>query len=182
MRRALSFLFVFALLPAGAVAARAQTDGAQMEERVLRAPMSMIANKQRAALIVNRSLSVDTRGRVHGVINEVFDLQSRATPRHDYAYELVSKRLEKYAREGGSLTLVEELDEADFVIVFKVVREVRSFAPDEPFIYGEMFIFLNKTPDEPVPALLWRSKDDTTSPEDATRELIKQLKTVRGEK
>ena len=153
-----------------------------MEERVLRAPLSVIANKQRALLIVTRSLAVDTRGRVRGVINEVFDTEARSLPRHEYAYGLASKRLEKYAGERGSLTLVEKLEEADFVIVFKVVREVRSFAPEEPFIYGEMFVFLNKTPDESEPALLWRSKDDTTSPEDAARELIKQLKLVRGEK
>lgn len=182
MRRILRVVFVFALLPACALVVRAQGDGEKMEERVLRAPLSMIANKRRAALIVNRSLSVDTRGRVHGVINEVFDAESRSAPRHDYAYELVSKRLEKYADEHQSLTIVEGLEEADFVIVFKVVREIRSFSPDEPFIYGELFVFLNKTADEPVPALLWRSKDDTASPEDATRELIKQLKSVRGEK
>ena len=170
------------LLLAGAASVSAQEDGARVEERVLGAPLSVLAGKRRAALIVNRSLSVDTRGRVRGIINEIFYDQPRMLPRHEYAYELVSKRFEKYVNDYRSLVLVEDLEEADFVIVYKVVREVRSFSPDEPFVYGEMFVFLNKSQDEPEPALLWRTKDDQTSPEDASKEFIKQLKTLRGER
>jgi hypothetical protein len=160
---------------------RAQEDG-RMEERVVSAPLAVIAGKKRAALIVSRSLSVDMRGKVRGIISEVFDKDSPANPRHDYAYELASRRLQKYVDEYGSLTLVESVEEADFVIVFKVIREVKSFSPEEPFVYGEMFVFLNRSVEEPVPPLLWKTKDDHETPEDAVKEFVRQLKAVRGER
>ena len=174
-RVALVFALLFVCMP------HAQEDG-RMEERVVSAPLAVIAGKRRVALIVNRSLSIDMRGKIHGIISEVFDRESPAHPRHDYAHELVSRRLQKYVDEYQSLTLVESVEEADFVIVFKVVREVKSFSPEEPFVYGEMFVFLNRSIEEPVPPLLWKTKDDHETPEDAVKEFVKQLKAVRGER
>ena len=152
------------------------------EQGIPRAPFSELRDARRVLLLVNRMLAVDTAGTPRAVYDETFLRPSRMPPRYDYAYALVERQLEKYRAQGGRLLGVEAVEEAELVVVYKVITQMRSFSRDRPFIYGEMFVFLNRTQDEPEPALLWRTKDDQTSPEDATKEFIKQLKTLRGER
>ena len=180
-RAALLLLALLLLLPTAGAPARVSAQAGDGEDEVPRGELSEIRDKRRALLVVSRSLSVDTRGPARAVMAEVFE-GARPAPRHDYAYDLVSKRIEKYARQYGGLTAVESVEEADFVIVYKVVTEHRSFSPDEPFVFGEMFVFLNRTPERPQPVLLWRTKSDHAAPGDAVSDFIKSLKAVRGEK
>lgn len=180
-RRAFAAALLSALVLCAAAGGSAQSTPDD-EAGVARGELSEIRDKRRALLIVNRSYSVDTRGPLRSVVEEVFDRQGRVALRHEYAHGLVSRRLERYEREGGGLKLVETLEEADFVIVYKVVALHRSFSEDEPFVYGEMFVFLNPTPERPQPALLWRTKGDHNSPGEAAGDFIKSLKAVRGEK
>ncbi len=170
-----------AFLPSEAPLAHAgaQVDGEDSD--ILRGTISEIRDKRRALLVVIRSMSVDTRGPLRAVFEEVFE-GSRPAPRHKLTHDLIAKRLERYTRDYGSLSTVESMDEADFVIVFKVVSLTRSFSPEEPFIRGEMFVILNRTPERPQPVLVWRSKGDQTSPDDAVGDFIKSLKAVRGER
>ena len=176
-----ALLFV-ALVLCAAARAPAQTADDDGEGGVERGELSEIRDKRRALLVVSRSYSVDTRGPLRSVVEEVFEKPTRAVLRHEYAYGLVSRRLERYEREYGGLEIVEALEEADFVIVYKVVAIHRSFSEDEPFVYGEMFVFLNRTPGRPQPSLLWRSKGDHVSPGEAVGEFVKSLKAVRGQK
>jgi hypothetical protein len=175
-----ALLFALLLLPPG-MPARVSAQAGDGEDEVPRGELAELRDKRRALLVVSRSLSVDTRGPVRAVVSEVFE-GMRPAPRHEYAYDLVSKRIEKYAREYRGLTAVESVEEADFVIVYKVVTEHRSFSPDEPFIFGEMFVFLNRAPERPQPVLLWRTKSDHAAPGDAASDFIKSLKAMRGEK
>lgn len=177
--------FALLLLPlACAHGARAQDEerAAGAYDDTPRAPLSELRDKRRTLLVVTRSLAVDTRGALRVVLDEIFATPPRALPRHDYAFQLVSRKLEKYTAAGRGVTPVETVGEAEFVIVFKVLKEVRSFAPDEPFVYGEMFVIIKGTPERPEPALVWRTKSDHATPEDAVKEFVKQLKAVRGEK
>ena len=167
-------------LAAGAPAARAQVPADDDSERILRGQISDIKGMRRALLVVSRSLAVDIRGQTHAVFKEVFG--GRGPGRHKYAYDLIAKRLERYAQESRALQAVETLPEAEFIIVYKVVSQVRSFDPDEPFVFGTMYVILNKTPERPRPTLVWRTRGDRTSPDDAARDLIKALKDARGEK
>jgi len=162
---------------AGAAAQSAADDG-----EVPRGELSEIRDRRRALVVVSRSYSVDTRGPLRGVFEEVFEKPARAVLRHEYAYELVARRLERYEREYGGLEIVETLEEADFVIVYKVVALHRSFSEDEPFVYGELFVFLNRAPERPQPALLWRTKGDHVPPGEAVGAFLKSLKAVRGQK
>ena len=176
VRTAAHLVLLALLLCAAAPPARAQED----KDFIPRAEVSEIKDMRRVLLIASRSLAVDIRGQVRRVFDEVFE--GRAQARHKYAYEVISRRLEKFAREGRGLSAVETAEEAEFIIVFKVVTEHRSFVPDEPFVFGAMYVFLNKTPERPQPALVWRTKGDRQTPDDATREFIKALKDARGEK
>ncbi|HEX7174255.1 MAG TPA: hypothetical protein VF240_03070 [Pyrinomonadaceae bacterium] len=180
-RNAFAAALLCALVLCAAAGAPAQSTLNDDEAGVPRGELSEIRDKRRALLIVNRSYSVDTRGPLRGVVEEVFDKEGRVALRHEYAHDLVSRRLERYEREGG-LKIVETLEEADFVIVYKVVALHRSFSEDEPFVYGEMFVFLNRTPERPQPVLLWRTKGDHTTPGEAAGDFLKSLKAVRGEK
>lgn len=173
----------FALLVICATHAPAQDGDEKLKETVVSAPLSLIADKRRVALVVSRSLSIDTRGKVRGVIHEVFDQASPSPLRHEYGHKLIARRLEKYASAGGGLTLVEDLKEADFVIVYKIVKQVSSYSMEEPFLYGEMFVFLNSMiAEDAVPPLLWRTKNDRRTPDDAAKDFIKELMAVRGER
>lgn len=180
---AAALLCALALCAAAAARVPAQSltpdDG---ESGVARGELSEIRDKRRALLIVNRSYAVDTRGALRSVVEEVFEKPGRVALRQEYAHDLVARKLERYERERGGLKLVETLEEADFVIVYKVVALHRSFSEDEPFVYGEMFVFLNPTPERPQPVLLWRTKGDHTSPGEAVGDFLKSLKAVRGEK
>ena len=175
--RAALLFCALALCAAAAAAQSAADDG-----EVPRGELSEIRDRRRALLVVSRSYSVDTRGPLRGVFEEVFEKPARAVLRHEYAYELVARKLERYEREHGGLEIVETLEEADFVIVYKVVTLHRSFSEDEPFVYGEMFVFLNRAPERPQPALLWRTKGDHVPPGEAVGDFLKSLKAVRGQK
>ena len=179
---AAALLCALALCAAAAARVPAQSTPDDGESGVLRGELSEIRDKRRALLIVNRSYAVDTRGSLRSVVEEVFAKPGRIGLRQEYAHDLVARKLERYEREHGGLQLVETLEEADFVIVYKVVALHRSFSEDEPFVYGEMFVFLNRTPGRPQPALLWRSKGDHVSPGEAVGEFVKSLKAVRGQK
>ena len=97
-RNAVKAALLFALLLPGVVTAPARAQGGDGEEEIPRGELSEIRDRRRALLVVSRSLSVDTRGPLRAVVNEVFG-NERTLPRHDYAYDLVSKKIEKYARE-----------------------------------------------------------------------------------
>lgn len=184
MRRVVHAALAVALLLALTPPAPARQDSQPRddEEGVLRAPLSELRDARRTLLVVSRMFAVDTRGPVRSVIDELFGDPPRTQPRHQYAYDLVAKRLDKYAAETRGLSVVETAEEAELIIVYKVVRQMRSFSKDEPFVYGEMFVFLNRGPGEREPALVWRTKDDDASPEAAVKEFVKQLKAMRGEK
>jgi hypothetical protein len=186
-RHALKALLLLSLLPVCAPRAPAQDDGGGRDDddagtRIVRGELSEIRDKSRVLLIVSRSLLIDIRGTLHGVLEEVFSDSPRPAPRHQYAYDQIAKKFERYARDRGALTTVETMEEAEFVIVYKAIAEHRSFAPDEPFVYGEMFVFLKSGPERPQPVLLWRTKDDHANPSDAAGDFLKALKAVRGER
>lgn len=176
----LALLLALLGAPAAFAQGRSVADEGGADERILRGQISDIKGMRRALLIVTRSLAVDIRGQTRGVFEEVFG--GRSPARHKYAYGLIAKRLERYAQESRSLQAVESLDEAEFIIVYKVVTETPSFDPEEPFVHGTMYVILNKTAGRPRPVLVWRTRGDRTTPDDAAREFIKALKDARGEK
>lgn len=184
-RHALKSLLLLALLAPCAPHARAQEEGGDddgLGTPIVRGEMSELRDKRRVLLIASRSLLVDIRGTLRAVLDEVFDASPRPAPRHQYAYDQIVKKFDRYARDYQALTVVETMEEADFVVVYKAIAEHRSFAPDEPFVYGEMFVFLKTDAERPQPVLLWRTKGDHVAPGDAAGDFIKALKATRGER
>ena len=136
-----------------------------------------IKDKRRMLLMASRSYVIDSRGSARSVLNEIYKIeQSAHPPRHVAAINIIAKQLNKYIRKYHSMRSVERVVEADFIIVFKVVRDQRFF------IEGEMFVIKNPTREDPHPRIVWQTKNDRASPEGAVKAFIKGLKIVRGEK
>jgi hypothetical protein len=176
---ALLLLLTLTVSPCGLRAAAQDGDDGVVGVSIARGELAEIRDKRRVLLLVSRSLSVDVRGALQAVLDEVFGESPRPAPRHQYAYDQIAKKFERYGRDYRPLALVETLDEADFVVVYKAVAEHRSYSPEEPFVFGEMYVFL-KSGSQPV--LLWRTKGDRVTPGDAAGDFIKALKAVRGER
>lgn len=186
-RHALSALLLFVLVSPCVLRAAAQDGGGDDDDEVLgvsiaRGELSEIRDKRRVLLLVSRSLSVDVRGSLQAVLDEVFGESPRPAPRHQHAYDQIARKFERYARDYRALTPVETLEEADFVVVYKAVAERRSYSPEEPFVFGEMYVFLKTEGERPQPVLLWRTNGDRVTPGDAAGDFLKALKAVRGER
>lgn len=179
-------LLVAALLGGALVAATAQqqqpeTSNARPRE-VIYGSLSEIKNRRRALLLTNRNSLIDSRGSAHSVLSTIYQSQTTRRFGHQYAHNIIGRKLNKYIRSHRSLGAVERLADADFIIVFNVLRESPSFMPAQPYVYGEMFVVLNGSPQDPRPRIIWQTEKELTKAEDAVGMFIKQLKIVRGEK
>lgn len=163
----------------------AGASGAEDEERsddISRESFAEVREMKRVLLVATKSLTADARGPAREVLEEVFERPEGSVRRHEYAYSIIGKRLNRYIRRHRSITAVESLAEADFVIVFKVLNEQPSFIASEPHVYGEMFVILNRAPTRPRPVVVWWTKHNQTTLEDAVDDFLKDLRELRGEK
>ena len=142
--------------------------------------LAEIRDKQRVALIVLKSSVVDASGSDDRIIAEALAADPKEARRHRYPYGVIARKLNQYTRKYRSLRPAYELAEADFIIYFRLVeyrRLLNGFYP-----YGELFVILNPPAEETRPAkLLWRSRKVMYA-EDAVKDLVKELKLVRGER
>jgi hypothetical protein len=79
----------------------------------------------------------------------------------------------------GSLTAAEGLADAEYVIYFNVLEFRRVL--DTVYPYGELFVIVKGEPEQlKPPRIVWRAKKIQFAG-DVIGDLIKDLKTVRGE-
>jgi hypothetical protein len=160
---------------AAACAASAQT--------VLRGHISELRERRRVALLVSRTQTVDAREPARSALDGYRRALDGTPPRpHAAAHRGVARRVNKYIREYRSLTAVETVAEADFVIIFNVLRVRRSFVPDEPYVFGQLFVIARPTGNGAPPLIVWESEDNDGSLDDAVNDFLKALKDVRGER
>ena len=101
---------------------------------VVHGSMMDIRDKRRVLLLTSKSYVVDSRGSARSVLNEIYQNPASARPRHSPAYNIIGRQLNKYIRKYQSLSAVEHLANADFVIAFKVVRDLRFSIESELFV------------------------------------------------
>lgn len=168
---------------AGGVAAQEQPGAAEAKQyEIVHGSLVDIKSKRRALLLTNRNRLIDSRGAEHTVLSSIYDAPSGGRTRHARAHNAIGRKLNKYIRAHRSMGAVERLADADFIIVFNVLKETRSFIPQQPYIFGEMFVVLNGSPQDPRPRIVWQTKKELTRAEDAVGAFLKELKIVRGEK
>jgi hypothetical protein len=147
------------------------------------ASLSEIKDRRRAALIVSRVQTVDARDPTRAVLEGYRRALDGDPPRpHAAGHRLAARRLNKYIRSRRSLTAVETVADSDFVIFFNVVRARRSFMPDEPYVFGKLFVIAHPAREGAPPRIVWESEGEDASVEDAIGDFLKALMTARGER
>ncbi|HEX8293839.1 MAG TPA: hypothetical protein VF570_18890 [Pyrinomonadaceae bacterium] len=186
MKRTAKVLRAFlccALLAGGAGwprAAAGQRPDARAES-VPRGTPADVKGLRRVALLVSRARVVDARAPALVALEDYRRALEGDPPRqHDAAARRVADRLNKYIRKYRTSTAVESLGEADLVLVYKVTGERRSAIPDDPFVWGKLFVIA--LDGRRAPRVVWESEGDDANPEDATGDFIKALRNARGEK
>jgi hypothetical protein len=176
---------LFALCACAAISLRAQSAAAKNDHASIEhGTLEEIRDKRAMLLIVGRSFAVDARAPADVSAEDVRSAMETTRVRKTLsAYRLIAVKLNKYIRKYHSMISVETRGDADFLIVFKIMQEHRSLIDGQPFTYGKMFVVVVRGDDKGGrPRLVWQSKGEMSLAEDAAGELIKALKTVRGEK
>ena len=141
--------------------------------------LSELRDKQRALLVVFKSRVIDVNNDERAIIDDV--LKGDRAPRGRYArvYNDLAIKLNKYINKHKSMLPARNLADAEYVIFFNVVEFRRILNAIYP--YGELFVIMKGSPqDQKPPRIVWRAKKMLVAT-DAIGDLIKDLKTLRGE-
>ncbi len=180
--QALRALLCFALLiGAGLPRAAARQRPYTRDRSVPRGRLEGVQGLRRIALLVSRALVVDARDPALVALEDYRRaLDGRAPRPHDAAARRVAEKINKYIRKYRSSTAVEEIADADLVLVFKVTGQRRSAIPDDPFVWGKLFVIAIGA--DRTPRVVWESEGEAKNPEDATGDFIKAFRNARGER
>ncbi len=141
--------------------------------------LAELRDKQRALLVVFKSRVVDVNGDDRAIIDDVLKGDRMARGRYAWVYNDLAGKLNKYINKHGSMLPARNLADAEYVIFFNVVEFRRIL--NALYAYGELFVIVKGSPqDLKPPRIVWRAKKVLIST-DAIRDLIKDLKTFRGE-
>jgi len=189
MQKALRIILLLALISCGAGFSVSQEKSVESEgETPVGGSLSEIKDKQRVLLLVGRSSIIDCRDMAQSILAEAARPENKTHSGHAEAYEAIERKLNAYISKHKSLSMAEDLRSADFIIVFNVLQMRRNVTPQfgplpEPlYPFGEMFVIVNESPTHPRPRIIWKSKGELMWVKDAARDLIDELKSVRGEK
>jgi hypothetical protein len=141
--------------------------------------LSEVRDKHRALLMVFRSNVLDASDNERAIIDQVLKADPRPKGRYQWVYGLLAKKLNAYIRKYRSLTAAEDLSDADYVIYFNLIEYRRILNTSYPF--GELFVIVKGSPETKTsPRVVWKAKKILWAG-DAIGNLIKELKTLRGE-
>ena len=170
--KATTLALLFLLLCFSTAAQSPAIEGNSLEE---------VRDKRAALLVVfkSRVLNVDVSDRERGIIDDVLKADPEPKGRYRWVYTQLAKKLNKYINKYNSLSPAKTLSEADYVIFFNVVEFRRIL--DTAYPYGELFVIVKGSPEKlKPPHVVWRARKVLIA-EDAINDLIKDLKTLRGE-
>ncbi len=135
--------------------------------------LAELKNRRRVLLLVRRGGVVDLRGGTESLLKEAYAAGSLNYPR---VYNMLAHQLNRYMNKYHSITAVGSAPEAEFIVFFSLLEYRRVFGRVYP--YGELFVILN---DGKRPRVVWKTRKSPLWAEDAVKDLIRDLKTVRGE-
>jgi len=138
-----------------------------------------VRDKHRALLLVFRSSVLDASDNERAIIDQVLKADPRPRGRNQWVYGQLAKKLNAYIRKYQSLTAATDLGDADYVIYFNLIEYRRILNTVYP--YGELFVIVKGSPETKTPPrVVWKAKKILWAG-DAIGNLIKELRTLRGE-
>ena len=141
--------------------------------------LAEVRDKRNVLLVVFKSRVIDVDDRERGIIEDVLKADPEPKGRYRWVYSQLAAKLNKYMRKYRSLSAAKELSEADYVIFFNVVEFRRILNTIYP--YGELFVIVKGSPETLTPPrVVWKARKVLFA-EDAINDLIKDLKSLRGE-
>jgi len=141
--------------------------------------LSELRDKRRALLVVFKSRVINVNNDDRPIIDDVLKGDRTARGRYAWVYNDLSNKLNKYINKHGSMLPARNLADAEYVIFFNVVEFRRIL--NALYAYGELFVIVKGSPkDLKPPRIIWRAKKVLIAT-DAIGDLIKDLKTLRGE-
>ena len=141
--------------------------------------LAEVRDKRSALLVVFKSRVVDVADREGAIIDDVLRADPNPEGRYRWVYALLARKLNNYRHKYKSLSAASELSNADYVIFFNVVEFRRIL--NTPYPYGELFVIVKGSPEKlRPPRVVWRARKVLYA-EDAIGDLIRDLKTLRGE-
>lgn len=146
----------------------------------VRGSLAELKNRRRVLLLVRRSAVVDSRGGADALLKEAYAAGAAGAPiRYPRIYNLLAQHLNRYMSRHQSISAVRSVPDAEFIIFFNLLEY--RYPLGHPYPYGEMFVILNDTAQGRRPRVIWKTRKNSMWVEDAIKELIRDLKTVRGE-
>lgn len=141
--------------------------------------LAEVRDKRNVLLVVFKSRVIDVGDSERAIIDDVLKADPEPKGRYRWVYSQLAKKLNKYMHKYKSLSAATELSEADYVIFFNVVEFRRILNTIYP--YGELFVIVKGSPEKlKPPRIVWKARKVLFA-EDAIGDLIKDLKTLRGE-
>jgi hypothetical protein len=186
MPEAFRIILLLVLISCGAGFSLAQEKSMESDGETPGGSLWEIRDKQHVLLLVGRSSIIDCRDMAQSILAEAARPENKTYRGHAEAYETIERKLNAYIYKHKSLSMAEDLQSADFIVVFNVLQMRRNVTPQfgplpEPlYPFGEMFVIVNESPARP--RIIWRSKKELMWVKNAARDLINELKIVRGEK
>jgi hypothetical protein len=139
-----------------------------------------IKERRRAILIVVRSSVIVVGNSGAAIIDEALKTGPRDVRRHYYPYNVIAGKLNQYMRKHRSMSAVERVEQADYIIYFNLVEYRRTINGVYP--YGELYVILNRGAGDAKPArIIWKTGKPMWA-EDAVKAFLGELKRVRGER
>jgi hypothetical protein len=179
LKRAARALSAAVLLATAAAAVPPAPDQAG----VVRGSLAEIRGLRRVALLVSRTQTVDARDPALVAVEHYERAAAGTAIRpHVGGHRAAARLVNKYIRKYRSMTAVPSVAEADFVLVFNVLRVRGSFIPAEPYIFGKLFVVARAPGPGQPPRVVWESKGNDARLDDAVGDFLKALKAARGER
>jgi hypothetical protein len=170
--RNLCFLLLVLLLADGATA-RGQSRDLPANSNAL----AEIKGKQRAKLLVIRSKVLDVSGDSSLAALEAVQTGEETERRQTHAFVVIARKLNKYLRKYKNMVAVSNHTDADYVIVFNLLRYRRILYTAFPS--GELFVVAKDPAGKP--RVIWRTEKEMLA-EDAANKLIDAMKVVHGQR
>jgi hypothetical protein len=172
-------LFVTGLVLAVFVSLSVQQMTGQDHRQQPRGSLEEVREKRWALLIVSKSAVVDVRNEEQGILDFILRADPEPRGRHQWVYWKMARKLDSYTRKYHSLVMTPDITDAEYVIFFNIA-EYRTILNTQ-YPYGELFVIVKGVPEiQRPPHVIWRSNKIVYAG-DAIRDLIRELKLIRGE-